>query len=205
MYKRQDDEGDAEASHVDSSAKAAPSAAESMKSSGKKEVKSSSSSGGTKRKAQEALPKEASQKVKRSKKEDSNSEDVEVSRPPSSSGSSSSGSCKKPLTKKKGETPLFSDKNCDVDLFHSSPTNVIPRRIKISNNMIVTCRLIDQAEGKTFTYDYAAITFQRRTGGEKMFEFVIPLNLAPRIIEALRIIVNENHKFFQPDAIANLK
>jgi len=100
--------------------------------------------------------------------------------------------------KRKGEPPIFSDKNCDVDLFHSSPTNVVPKRIKISNNMIVTCRLVEQTEqGRGLAYDYAAITFQRKTGNEKLFEFIVPLNLAPRIIEALKIIVKENHKFFQ--------
>ena len=102
--------------------------------------------------------------------------------------------------KRKGEALVFSDKNCDVDLFHTSPNNVVPKRVKVSNNMIVTCRSVEQTEqGRGLAYDFAAITFQRKTGTNKMFEFMMPMNLAPRIIDALQYIVEENHKFFQPE------
>ena len=108
--------------------------------------------------------------------------------------------------KRKGESPVFSDKNCDVDLYHSSPNNVNPQRIKVANNMIVTCRTVEQAEqGRGFTYDFAAITFQRKTGTNKMFEFMMPMNLAPRIIEALTYIVQENEKFFKAELPTPLK
>jgi len=100
---------------------------------------------------------------------------------------------------KKKETPIFNDKNVDFDLFNSSPSNVVSRKIKVSNNLMVTCRMIDQTEGKSsLTYDYAALTIQRKTANEKMFEFIIPLSLTPRIIEAMKIIVDENKKFFKP-------
>jgi len=101
--------------------------------------------------------------------------------------------------KKKGELALFSDANCDVDLYHSDPHKVIGRRIKVSNNMIVTCRMIEGGAGKLLTYDYPALTFQKKTGQDKMYEFMIPLSLAPRVIEAIKIIVNENKKFFQSE------
>lgn len=100
---------------------------------------------------------------------------------------------------KKRETPIFNDKNVDFDLFNSSPSNVVSRKIKVSNNLMVTCRMIDQTEGKSsLTYDYAALTIQRKTANEKMFEFIIPLSLTPRIIEAMKIIVDQNAKFFKP-------
>lgn len=102
---------------------------------------------------------------------------------------------------KKKETPIFNDKNVDFDLFNSSPSNVVSRKIKVSNNLMVTCRMIDQTEGKSsLTYDYAALTIQRKTANEKMFEFIIPLSLTPRIIEAMKIIVDENKKFFKPQS-----
>lgn len=96
----------------------------------------------------------------------------------------------------KKEALIFSDKNCDYDLFNSAATNVLPKKIKISNNVIVTCRMIDHVEGKFLTYDYAALTFQRKTQNDKMFEFMLPLGLAPRIIEALNIMITNNPKFF---------
>lgn len=100
---------------------------------------------------------------------------------------------KKPTKK---ELARFVDSNCDFDLFNASPNNVVQRKIKVASNLIVTCRMIDQNEGKGLTYDYAALTFQRKTNQEKMFEFIVPLGLVPRLIEAMKIIVNENPKFF---------
>ena len=100
---------------------------------------------------------------------------------------------------KKKEFPIFNDKNADVDLFHSSPNNVVARKIKVSTNLMVTCRMIDQAESKgNISYDYAAMTFQRETANKRMFELVMPLGLAPRIIAAMKIIIDENKKFFKP-------
>lgn len=194
----QEDDRDAKA-HSSSllSVKPVPSIAEAMRGAGKKPKVSSplspsSPSSAKKRKA--GSSKEGHSKKSRSKKEKLN---TEVSHPNIESDEKKDEDGKK---KKKGEAPVFSDKNCDVDLFHSSPNNVIPQRIKVSNNMIVTCRSVEQNEqGRGLTYDFAAITFQRKTTASKMFEFMMPMNLAPRIIEALQIIVKENHKFFQPE------
>ena len=58
--------------------------------------------------------------------------------------------------------------------------------------------MIDQAESKgNISYDYAAMTFQRETANKRMFELVMPLGLAPRIIAAMKIIIDENKKFFK--------
>lgn len=109
--------------------------------------------------------------------------------------------------KKKPELPAFTDKDVDIDLFHSSPTNVVPVKIKVSSNLIVSCRNVDQAESKNITYDYAAVTIQRKTGNDKMFEFIMPLSLTPRIISAMKLIMRENTKFFEPEKLedVNLK
>lgn len=104
------------------------------------------------------------------------------------------GGSKKSLKKPE----LFNDSNLDFDLFKSSPTNVVSRRIRVASNLIVTCRMISQA-GNNLSYDYAAITFQRKTQNEKMFEFVIPLNLTPRIVQAMQYIIAENPKFFDSE------
>ena len=99
----------------------------------------------------------------------------------------------------KKEPLPFNDRNVDVDLFHSSPNNVKPLKVKVSNNLIVTCRHIDQVDGARsggLTYDFAALTFQRKTNNDKMFEFVVPLSSGPRIQEAIVRIIEHNPKFF---------
>lgn len=100
------------------------------------------------------------------------------------------------VKKSKKEALVFNDKNCDFDLYKQSATNVHNRKIKISNNVILTCRMIDKHEGKLLSYDYAALTLQRKTANEKMFEFVLPLTIAPRLKEGIEIIIQENPTFF---------
>jgi len=100
----------------------------------------------------------------------------------------------------KKEVKVFNDRNVDLDLFHSSPTNVVARKVKVSSNLIVTCRNIDQIEGARsagVSYDFAALTFQRKTANDKMFEFVVPLSAAPRITEAINHIIEQNKTFFK--------
>jgi hypothetical protein len=103
--------------------------------------------------------------------------------------------------KKTREGPVFNDKNLDYNLYSNDPDNVVSKKIKISNNVIMTCRMIDGSEGRktaaAYSYDYAALSFLRKTKDEKAFEFNLPLNLAPNIIEALKLIMNDNPKFFQ--------
>jgi hypothetical protein len=105
------------------------------------------------------------------------------------------------LDKKKREGPVFNDKNLDYNLYCNDPDNVVSKKIKISNNVIMTCRMIDGSEGRktaaAYSYDYAALSFLRKTKDEKAFEFNLPLNLAPNIIEAIKLIINDNPKFFQ--------
>ena len=129
-------------------------------------------------------------------------------------GSSSGGFILREKEKKEKETkggkrkelPIFNDKNVDVDLFHSSPNNVVARKIKVSTNLMVTCRMIDQTESKgNISYDYAAMTFQRENANKQMFEIVMPLGLAPRIITAMKIIMDENKKFFKPQDFVETK
>lgn len=99
----------------------------------------------------------------------------------------------------KKETPIFNDRNVDLDLFNSSPNNVVAKKVKVANNLIVTCRNIDQIEGARgsgLSYDFAALTFQRKTANDKMFEFVVPLGLAPAIKNAIDHIIEKNPKFF---------
>lgn len=156
-----------------------------------------------KRKAAAAAPvdvkkRKVAKKVAKDK-DDEGKTDKEEKEHPMETGEDASGKDDSQGTKGKGgkkEMPHFSDKNVDYDLFHNSATNVVPRRIKISNNLVITSRMVEQIESKNITNDYPAITFQRKTAGEKMFEFILPLNLVPKIMEAMNLIVKDNGKFF---------
>lgn len=101
---------------------------------------------------------------------------------------------------KKREAPLFNDKNLDYNLFNDAPENVVAKKIKISNTVLVTCKMIDAITGGAsggLSYDYAALTFLRKIQNQKAFEFNLPLTLAPKIIEALKLIIKDNPKFFK--------
>ena len=107
------------------------------------------------------------------------------------------------LDKKKvaREAPVFNDKNLDYNLFSSDPDNVISKKIKIASNVIVTCRMMEGNDGRktASAYEfppYAALSFLRKTKNEMAFEFNLPLVLAPKIIEALKLMMNDNPKFF---------
>jgi hypothetical protein len=100
---------------------------------------------------------------------------------------------------KKKEAPIFNDKNVDYNLYNDAPENVMARKIKISNTVMVTCKMIDAISGGAngLSYDYAALTFVRKIQNAKAFEFNLPLTLVPSIIEALKLIVKDNPRFFR--------
>ena len=110
-------------------------------------------------------------------------------------------------TGRKREVPLFNDKNLDYNLFNNDPENVVPKKIKISNTVLVTCKMIDSITGGGaggLSYDYAALTFLRKIQNQKAFEFNLPLSLAPNIIEALKLIMKDNPKFFKKHCTTNI-
>lgn len=98
---------------------------------------------------------------------------------------------------KKKDYPDFSDKNVDVDLYNDNPHTVIQKRIKVSDNIVVSCKMIAVNQRQANGFEYAAIVFARKGRADKAFEYNLPLTLAPKVIAALNIIVNENPKFFQ--------
>lgn len=98
------------------------------------------------------------------------------------------------------QAPMFNDKNLDYNLYRNDPENVVAKRIKVSNSVLICCKMIDissaNASGTALAYDYAALTIQKKVKDQKAFEFNLPLSLAPNIIEALKLIIKDNPKFF---------
>ncbi len=67
--------------------------------------------------------------------------------------------------------------------------------------IMTASRMIEANEGRktnTMSYsDYAALSFVRKMRDDRAFEFNLPLNLAPAIIEGLQLIMNDNPRFFK--------
>jgi hypothetical protein len=94
--------------------------------------------------------------------------------------------------------PDFNDKNLDYNLYKNDPENVVAKKIKISSTVIVNCRMIENLGTLTgISYDYAALSFVKKMAKGKSFEFSLPLNLAHKIIEALKLIIQDNPKYFE--------
>jgi len=155
----------------------------------------------TKRRADGKKKKESSRK-KRDEEEESKPSTTPI---PSSAQTKETEGNKDEEEKKGGnrESIFFSDGNIDLDLYHSSPANVVQRKARIAQNLIVTCRHVDQYETAKRSgmvgYNYPALTFVRKTGKDKKdFEFSVNLSYAPAIIEAIEFLIKENPKFFGP-------
>lgn len=109
----------------------------------------------------------------------------------------STKSVKKDDTLQKKESPLFNDKNADLNLFLDAPENVIPRKVKLSSNILLSCKMISpEGKNNTLNFDYAAMIFHRKIKEDKSFEFNLPLSLAPKIIEGIQFLIKENPNFF---------
>ena len=91
---------------------------------------------------------------------------------------------------------IWNDRNCDHDLDDHAASNVHTRKIKISSNLILACKMISHLENKHLTQDYAALVFSRKTNKEKSFDFMIDLRVTERLIRGLQIIIDENPVFF---------
>ena len=102
--------------------------------------------------------------------------------------------------KEEAKEIIWNDKNCDHDLDDHAASNVHTRKIKISSNLLLSCRMISHLENKHLQQDYAALVFSRKTNKERSFDFMIDLRVTERLIRALEIIVQENPVFFNKRA-----
>jgi len=91
---------------------------------------------------------------------------------------------------------IWNDRNCDHDLDDHAASNVHTRKIKISSNLLLSCKMISHLENKHLQQDYAALVFSRKTNKEKSFDFMIDLRVTERLIRGLQIIIDENPVFF---------
>jgi len=108
----------------------------------------------------------------------------------------SEGNDKKEEKEETNKNDFWNDRNCDHDLDDHAASNVHTRKIKISSNLLLSCKMISHLENKHLAQDYAALVFSRKTNKDKVFDFMIDLRVTERLIRALQIIMDENPVFF---------
>lgn len=97
----------------------------------------------------------------------------------------------------KRDAKIFDDKDVDKNFNAGNPNSVTSRKVKLNQNYMVSCRMIEANETKKgLSYDYAGLIFQRRTKDNSAYEFNLPLSLTPFLINALQYLMNENRVFF---------
>jgi len=86
--------------------------------------------------------------------------------------------------RKKMEYDDFDDTDISIDM---STEFVKPKKIKLSNNLIVCRKMISVEEGgKKWTYP--GLVFLRKMKDSKAFEFNLPLKISDLLIDAIRIL-----------------
>lgn len=96
---------------------------------------------------------------------------------------------------KRPET-LFDDSNLDYNLYAMAPQNIVEKKIMLGNNLLVISKMMEASGDKGQTYEYAAISFQRKLKSQKAYTFNLSLNMAPTIIRALELIMDANKTYF---------
>lgn len=96
--------------------------------------------------------------------------------------------------RKKLET-MYDDSNIDVNLYTSAPQNITEKKIMLGSNLLVVCKMIEAIGEKGQSYEYAAISLQRKMKSQKAYTFNMPLNLINTLIHALDIIKDANQTY----------
>ena len=151
----------------------------------------------------EEEPKKMDKKTKKMKK------DVETSQPMNAEGEKTYEDLKVDEKKeendkksKKTSPPaiLFDTGRVDFNLDTENPNNIITKTVQISTSLKMTCKMVAGAamsSGRISYPDWAALVFKKKIKDGKCFEFNVSLKDAPRIVEGLKYIIEENKKFFQ--------
>lgn len=106
---------------------------------------------------------------------------------------------------KKKYEKRYNDKNVDYNLYNEAPENIVTTKIKLSNTCMIVCKTIEaNGDSKGLTYDMAAMVICRKLRTGDMFEFTLPLNLAPNLKTAMELIMAENERFFEKKQISSL-
>lgn len=102
---------------------------------------------------------------------------------------------KKKFTKK--EPRKFNDRNVDYNLFENDPCNVITKKCKLNNTLLMICKMVDGTDARGNGYEHAALVFEKKSKNDNVFEFSVPLSVIPNMIEGLQLMMKDNARFFK--------
>ena len=91
--------------------------------------------------------------------------------------------------KKRKLGEIFDETDISFDM---SAENIKPKKIKVSNSLLIESKILTVKEdgGKSFTFP--AIVFAKKLKNNKLFDFNIPLSLGLKVRDALSIILKAN-------------
>ena len=94
---------------------------------------------------------------------------------------------------------MFQAGRVDYNLDTENPNNIVQKTVQISTGLKLTCKMLAGAtmSNQKVTYpDWAALIFQKKIKDDKCFEFNLSLKDAPKIMTAIKYIIDENKTFF---------
>lgn len=98
----------------------------------------------------------------------------------------------------------YNDKNVDYNLYNEAPENIVETKVKLNSTCMLMCKMIEaNGEAKGLTYDMAALVIARKLKNGGIFEFTLPLNLAPHIMTGIDLIMSKNSQFFDRKPISS--
>ena len=91
----------------------------------------------------------------------------------------------------------YNDSNAKYNLYHEAPENIVECKVKVSSSCYIMSKMIEaNGETKGLTYDMASLVICRKMKNGNVFEFTLPLNIAPHIRTAISYLMKENTHFF---------
>lgn len=92
----------------------------------------------------------------------------------------------------------WNSKNLDFNLHNEAPENIKEMKILLSSTVMVKTKMLEANESnKALTYDMAVMAICRKTRGNKVFEFNLPMTMVPNLKEACDLIIEGNNAFYE--------
>lgn len=92
----------------------------------------------------------------------------------------------------------WNSKNLDFNLHNEAPENIREMKILLSSTVMVKSKMLEANESnKGLTYDMAVMALCRKTRGNKVFEFNLPMTMVPNLREACDLLMEGNKGFFE--------
>lgn len=92
----------------------------------------------------------------------------------------------------------WNSKNLDFNLHNEAPENIKSMKILLSSTVMVKSKMLEANESnKGLSYDMAVMAICRKTRGNKVFEFNLPMSMVPNLREACDLLIDGNKAFYE--------